>query len=410
MVATYMASNPGIGGSSFTAIRLIIVVGTIRVITRRERIVGGLKAMDWMMLCWGCWAACSSVFHSTPFATFLYMLGLACDGLGVYFLLRIFVRDAEDFLWIARASVLLLIPVAVGMVGEKLTGHNAFSLLDSVAETSSTRGGKIRAQGPFSHEILAGTVAAVSLPLILLFGRTHRKAALLGLAVTGTMVVTCASSGPLMTALIAFVALATWRIRTSLRWICLGAVLAIVGLDLIMNDPVYFLLARIDLTGSSTGWHRAALIQAAINHLDEWWLGGTDYTRHWMPTGVYGNPNHTDITNHYIKMGVYGGLLLMFLFISLLFIGFRYVGQALRLSRKAPMEKQFLIWMLGSILAAHAVTFISVSYFDLTVDYFYLVLASIASIHTAALAEEPIGAEDRRLDQEAKKETSPVYG
>ena len=68
-------------------------------------------------------------------------------------------------------------------------------------------------------------------------------------------------------------------------------------------------------------YHRAALIESAIKHLDEWWLAGTDYTRHWMPSGIPANENHTDLTNHYIAMGVMGGLLLLLLFIWLLLRG-----------------------------------------------------------------------------------------
>jgi hypothetical protein len=59
----------------------------------------------------------------------------------------------------------------------------------------------------------------------------------------------------------------------------------LIVLNLVMSDPVYFLIARIDITGGSTGYYRAALIQAAIRHFNEWWLIGTDYTKDWLLGG-----------------------------------------------------------------------------------------------------------------------------
>ena len=100
-----------------------------------------------------------------------------------------------------------------------------------------------------------------------------------------------------------------------IRWSLVGAM---ITLNVAMNAPIYYLLARIDFTGSSTSYYRAALIDSAFKHLNEWWLGGTDYTRHWMPTGALWNEDQADITNHYIKMGVVGGLPLMLLFIGVL--------------------------------------------------------------------------------------------
>jgi multidrug transporter EmrE-like cation transporter len=228
--------------------------------------------------------------------------------------------------------------------------------------------------------------------MALLFWRKKRKLALIGLIATGSMVMTSRSSGPIMTCFFALLALAVWKFRHRMRLIRWGAVFAIIALSIVMNAPVYYLLARIDLTGSSTSYYRAALINSAISHLDEWWLGGTDYTRHWMPTGAAWSPDQADITNHYIKMGVLGGLPLMLLFISVLIAGFMSVGRALRLKENQP-DEQFLIWTLGAILFAHAATMISVSYFDQSIVFLYLVLAAIGSVHAAALAQAELGEE-----------------
>jgi hypothetical protein len=150
---------------------------------------------------------------------------------------------------------------------------------------------------------------------------------------------------------------------------------------------VWYILARIDLTGSSTGWHRAALIDSAFKHLDEWWLGGTDYTRHWMPTGVEWSGDHTDITNYYLKLGVLGGLPLMLLFMGVLASGFTSISRAFRSNEALTADKQFLLWTLGAVLFGHAATMVSVSYFDQSIVFLYLILASIGSMQNSSVPE-----------------------
>ena len=65
-----------------------------------------------------------------------------------------------------------------------------------------------------------------------------------------------------------------------------------------------------------TGWHRSFIIDAALKHIDEWWLVGTYRTVHW---GGYppppADPENIDITNQYIVEGVKGGLVRLGLFI-----------------------------------------------------------------------------------------------
>ena len=89
-----------------------------------------------------------------------------------------------------------------------------------------------------------------------------------------------------MTAAFVLLGLILWNARKYMRLIRWGALFGIVAVAIVMNAPLYYLIARIDLTGSSTGYHRAALIDAAITHANEWWVGGTDHTRHWMPYGL----------------------------------------------------------------------------------------------------------------------------
>jgi hypothetical protein len=367
-----------LGPFHFPVLRLLILVGLIRVALRGEGFPGLSEGLDRWMLAWGAWAVVSSLFHEDAGASLVNRLGLVFNGLGTYVLFRVFCRSMADLVNVARVIAWILVPLTIEMIAERQSGRNLFAEFGNVNESPELRGNVLRAQGPFAHPILAGSVGAACLPLMVGIWRSHRLSAIVGIVECLMIVYASASSGPILSAACACVALAMWPLRhrmRSLRWSVYG-VCALLAL--VMNAPVYFLLARIDLTGSSTGWHRAELIHVAIKHFSEWWLVGTDFTRHWMPYGVGWSENHIDITNYYINMGVYGGLPLMLLFIAVLAKGFSSVGAVTSRSADAPGPPGscFTMWTLGAALFTHAATFVSISYFDQSVVFLYLVLAA----------------------------------
>lgn len=384
--ACYMTLGQAIefGPFNFYVVRLLLLVGFIRVLVRRERPAGGLAGMDWLMILWGGWALAASAFHAEFSSALVNRLGMTYNTLGVYFLIRCFCQDHEDVVRLIKMTAILLVPVALEMALEHLTQHNLFAALGGVPAEPEIRNGRLRAQGPFAHSILAGTVGAVCAPLMVGLWRRHSWVAKMGLAACLLMVFASASSGPLMSVIFGAVALLFWRWRRYTRQLGIAAVIGYILLDLVMKAPAYYLIARVDLVGGSTGYHRARLIQAAAENLNEWWFAGTDYTRHWMPYGVPWSEDHADITNHYLAQGVRGGLPLMLLFILILWAGFRYVGQALRLNQEALGQDQFLPWTLGASLLAHAATCTSVAYFDQSFLFLYSALAMAGSLRQAA--------------------------
>lgn len=390
--ASYMTLAQGIelGPFSFSVLRILLLVGLIRVLVRGERPAGGLTSLDWLLMTWGGWALMASAFHKEPSSYLVGQMGLVYDVLGVFFLVRCFCQSVDDVVVLVRLTGILLVPVALEMLHEQLTGRNLFALFGGVPEAVEVRNGRLRSEGPFAHSILAGTVGAVCAPLMVGIWRRFHWPARVGLAACLLMVFTSASSGPLMSLLLGGFALVLWRWRRWTRQMRIAAVVGYVLLDLVMKAPAYYVIARIDLAGGSTGWHRAALIESGIKHLNEWWWAGTDYTRHWMPTGVSWSENHTDITNYYLKMGVLGGLPLMFLFIAILWHAFKKIGQVVTWLEESNREEAFLAWTLGSSLFAHATTCVSVSYFDQSFVFLYLTFATIASFqHFVLKAEVP---------------------
>jgi hypothetical protein len=381
-----------VGPFHFYNLRLIITASWIRIFVRREFDLGRFNGIDKTIICWGIVAIVAATVQdpSRAVAGLVNSLGWCYDALGTYFIIRIFIQDPDDVKQTIKWVTLLLVPLAVSMIIEKQTGRNLYSILGGVPEFSQIRDGHIRAQGPFLHPILAGTAAATSIPFIISLWwnpRWGKTFAVVGLVAVTAIVYSCSSSGPALTVIIAFAGMGAWFFRYHMRMVRWGLVVLIVSVQLLMNAPIWNLIGKIGNQTGGTGYHRAELITSAIAHLNEWWLVGTVYTRHWMPTGVTWSPNHTDITSQYIAQGVAGGLAQLFLFVLIIILCFKAIGIVLDSLNQDNREEQILVWGMGAALVAHAASFVSVSYFDQTIVFYYLLIAMISTSSTC-FAEE----------------------
>lgn len=368
------------GPFTFSVVRLLLLVGFIRVLVRDRLKLDSFNVLDGLFLLWSFLAIFSSLFHKDFSPSLVFRLGLVYDVSGVYFLFRLLIRSFDELLFILRFIPILLVPIGLEMIFATIFGHNYFSLFGGIPDIPQVRDGSFRAQGPFGHPILAGTVGAVWLPFIWSLRKSSIILFSLGTFSCCAMILTCGSSGPILSAIAGLGALFFWRYREKMSLFRWSFIIIYVFLDIIMKDPAYYLVTRLSVIGGSTPWHRAKLIESAIKHIAEWWFAGTDYTRHWMPTGVSWSPDHTDITNYYLKMGVIGGLPLMFCFISILWFAFKIVGDIVETSDLATNHSQFIIWSLGASLFSIAVTALSVSFFDQSFLFVYFLLAGISSM------------------------------
>jgi hypothetical protein len=67
--------------------------------------------------------------------------------------------------------------------------------------------------------------------------------------------------------------------------------------------------------------------------------------------------------------------------------GFTSISRAFRSNEALTADKQFLLWTLGAVLFGHAATMVSVSYFDQSIVFLYLILASIGSMQNSSVPE-----------------------
>lgn len=392
----YMTVGQGvqIAGINFPMYRMFLLVALFRTIVRGEQLQGGFNAIDKLILAWALWVFLASLFQ--PFEEGsgpVYALGMIFNISLVYFLVRIWCQDLDELRTILAMIAILLVPVALEMLQELKTGRNFFSIFGGVSPEVMIREGKLRASGPFKHAILAGSVGAACLPLMIGIWRRNKIFATIGIGASVLMVLASHSSGPLMSMMFGLMAVGLWRFRLHLIYFQILAVLGYFAFQFYSGRPGYYIISRIDLTGGSTGYHRARLIESAFEHFNEWWLIGTNYTRHWMATGVSFSEKHTDITNYYIAFGILGGFLSMALIIIIFGKAFLQIAATIR-QPSISGEDAFLVWCLGAGLFAHAATSISVSYFDQSMTFVWLNVAIISSLSTLVFApareEEPV--------------------
>jgi hypothetical protein len=273
-----------------------------------------------------------------------------------------------------------------------MTGRNVFAAFGAVSPVTVIRDGKLRCQGPFGHPILAGVFGAVTLTWFVAlwpYGRAYRLLALLGITAATTIVVVTASSTPLLSYLAAVVALALWPLRHRMR-LLQGAVLGVVVvLNIVMNAPIWYLIARAKIVSSSTAYHRAVLVDTAIERFGEWWLLGTTSTAHWGHLMF-------DVANQYVRVAVDGGLLALLCFLLMILAGFGAVGRVISAPRTEPSLRGFAAWAMGAALFSHVVTFWGVSYWDQVSVIWYLQLAILGTVRTLAQPAESLRSVETR--------------
>jgi len=374
-------------GVSLTVTKLLILAGLLRAARERSFVWSTQNPLDVLFAVWSVWAILSGFAHNprdrNPITE---RLSLVYDIGGTYMYARAFLKNQVDFLRFSKCVAVMMIFLASIMAVEKATQRNIpWTIATGSLVEATSRKGSVRAAGPFMHPILAGTIGASSIALLVPLFRRNRNLALVGLVACAIVVFCAASSGPFLTLFAALGALALWRWRRKMRLIKVAAALGIISMAFIMNAPIWYLIARIDIAGGSTGYHRAELITGAINHLDRWWLIGTDYTRDWVPAGGGFTEDEVDMTNYYLRIGVTGGLFLMLTFIAILLKAFKLLGRKMQVLRMANDPAEMLLWGAGSFLFAHCVTFISVSYYDQSVVFVFLIIGAVPGLCAASI-------------------------
>jgi hypothetical protein len=363
-----------IAGFHFLALRLLLSAAWLRILLRRDIRVPRLNSIDKAFLVWALGGAFFFCILWGTVSAVTNRLGFLWTTLGSYFLVRSLIRDKADIVRAVRVLAITMAIIAPAVLFEHFTQRNLFVIVGAPA-ISAVRDGAIRAEGPFRHPIIAGTIGAMLLPLYVGLwpqAKPYRKALALGVLASVVMAISSASSTPLMTCAAGTLGLLMWRYRGWLRVARWGLAVTVLGLHLVMKAPVWMLIARAGGAIGGSGYHRAMLIDNFIRHFGEWWLIGTRTNADW-------GFDMWDVDNAFVAAGVGGGVITFVAFIALFVFAYRRVGRSRLLARKSGKD-EFLIWAMGSSLFANTVGFFGIVYFDQSVLVWYSLLAMISAM------------------------------
>lgn len=415
MVAGVMYLTQGqyvvVGGFTLYPMRILQVVALARVVARRELPAGGLNRLDGAVIV--LYAFSALVFLSRSEENVAYQIGVGVDAGCLYAVFRSLVRDLEDLRRLLRGFTVLLVPYLYFVWVESVTYQNAFASLGGVelirAGDLWIREGRLRAVGSFGHPSLLGTVGGTFLPLYiaLLFARSpERLYGLLGIVLCLGIVGASNSGGPLLCVTAAGVGWLFWPMRRTMQMVRLALVGGLAILAVVMNAPIWYLLARISSITGGDGYHRAVLLDIAFQNLDRWWFAGMSAreTGTWLP---YANTNTgaVDITNNFLSFGINAGMGAVLLLVGLLVIAFSQLGRTMSAIRSGPspgLGVEPLFWGLGVMLLVHVFNWFGITYWDQTSAVWFLHLAAIGSLTDTQLKHNtqhdnnaPVGAVGR---------------
>ncbi len=311
--------------------------------------------------------------------------GFVMDTFFAYLAVRFIVTDYRRLKTVIKCISVVLLPLAMFGVMECVTRWQPFAPLwrfspwfRGAAFVSEGRFGFARAVGPFSHAILFGCGFAMFLPLIyslrLEKDKWHILAYVLSIsALTGAL--SSMSSGPWVMVSVVIFCLMMEKYRRHVKLMIVTGIIMCMLMGIVSNRPIYHVIASWANPLGGAGFHRAKLIDLAIENFNQWWFTGYgDKDPGWGPElGMV----HTDITNEFILMGVRYGIWGIIALCAVLVMAFRSLIATYNKLTHPHMKS--LCWAFGSLLFSVIVTWLSVSFFGQLSTLFYCTLGMISS-------------------------------
>ena len=355
-------------GLDFTVLRVLVLAGIVRILMYGQWIRIKWNNFDKLLFIW---AFCGAFIYTLQWSTgeaAVNRLGVLFDVLGLYWLFRQTIRSWDDIKFMISVLAFCMVMLAPFVLVELATKHNPFAALGRVI--TNVREERLRCQAAFPHSIMLGVFCSTQVPLFVGMAKIQRNKTLYYAAILASIFIVSAtaSSTPILVLAAGLLIISgfKWRHFTGVVLIIFGV--AVLGLQTIMNAPVWHLLARINVVGGSTGWHRYNLINQSMVHINEWIFLGCRSTGHWG-FGL------EDITNQFLLEGLRGGLITMLIFIAMIFIGMKSI---LNFSLTVDdYDKRFFSWCCFVVMLAHCIAFFGVSYFGQMTMLWYMMLAVV---------------------------------
>ena len=310
--------------------------------------------------------------------------GFLMDTWFAYMVGRFIITDRARLISLIKCISIVLVPLAILGLIEAFIGWQPFIPLwrfcpwRQEIKILEQRWGLTRAVGPFSHPILFGGSFAMFVPLIyyLRHQRNNWRSLayiLSGIALVGAL--SSMSSGPWVMVIVVIFCLAMERYKQWVKPLLGFFAFSCIAIGVLSNRPFYHVLVSFANPTGGSGWHRARLMDLAIEDFNEWWFAG--YRGEDPGWGQHLGMAFTDVTNEFILVGVKYGILGVIVLCVVLAVAFRGI---ISTYKKAiyPVIKS-LYWALGSVLFSVVVTWLSVSFFGQLMPLFYCMLGIIGS-------------------------------
>ena len=351
-----------IAGMHFTMLRILILAGLVRAARWKASsselwFATGFNGIDQVVVLWTLSAFVVISLQWMNTLMLVASLGSFLDALGGYLVVRFFIPDGEAVRRTIKVFAAICVIHGLCMINEQITGVNVFNWLGGVILPLDVilREGVLRStavMGPLGEGALAGVLMPMFLWLWTV--RKSRMAAYAGLAGATAMLITAHASTPWMACGAGLLGLGLWPLRKQMRIIRWGLVLALVSLHLVMKAPVWHLISRVDLTGSSSSWHRYTLVNQTILHFRDWWLLGYRYYDQW-------DWDMWDTSNLFVAAALTGGLVTLVLVIAVFSRSFGAIGTA-RKRVNGDRSQEWFLWCLGSALFACVVASFGIAF------------------------------------------------
>lgn len=377
-------------GFHFTANRIVLLAGFMRVLLRGDLRAVKFNRIDWALVLF---AATSTIIPYLRVGTteeLNYQVGAAYNILLAYFTFRGLVTSWEEFEELLPKIAVFIMPMGILMLMETETGHSAFTFFGGLPELDPDRSGHFRATGAFRGAHCAGGFGASLIPLFACLYATKPQRRLLAAgAIIAATAITYSSncSGPLMSYLSSWVGLAFWPAREQMRRVRWCLVIGLFVLSLVMNSPIWYVMAKISAITGGDGWSRSYLMDQCFKHFSDWWTMGTSDTSAWAATTMaWGG---ADLCNAYVSAAAAGGLSALVSFILLLVFCFGNLGSARKAASLDPSKNQEIFWCMGCVLFSHVMVLFSVTYWDQMSTIWWGTIAMIASISSSSFRTAP---------------------
>lgn len=368
-------------GMNLPALRILVIAGVVRVFLRGETRSLQFLLLDRIVILYSVVAVVAHFLRMPFYSTLVSDIGATLDRLGAYLVVRIVVRNHDDFRIVVRTFALLSLLLVMLFFHEHRTGHNVFALFGGTREISEFRENGYRASGPYSHSILAGTLWASILPLYIGYrnwGKQRSTLLLVAVPIAAFLVYFSDSSTPLAAMAVGIIASVLYYQRDLVSPLRITVLAAVLGIAVFWWHPVWYLFTKIDLTGGSASYFRYLLVDNFVRHWREWVLIGTNNAHYWGAGYGLGGLGLADATNQFVAEGLSGGVAKLALFTAAMIVAFRYVAALVATAR--GKEERLANWQIGASALVHGVSFLGISYFGQVVFSWWMLIAVCASL------------------------------